>query len=55
MLLLFGEFGEQVGRVVGVHLLDDVGGALGADILDQRRCVSASRCSKASAAVSSSS
>jgi len=34
-LLLFVEFGEEVGRVVGVHFFDDVGGALGADILDQ--------------------
>ena len=38
-LLLFGQFAEQVGGVVGVHLLDDVGGALVPEVLDDRRCV----------------
>ena len=27
---------EQIGRVVGIHLFDDVGGALGAEIVDDR-------------------
>ena len=35
-MLLFGQFAEQIGGVVGVHLLDDVGGALRADIVDER-------------------
>jgi len=35
-LFLLREFAEQVGGVVGVHLFDDVGGALGAEVVDQR-------------------
>ncbi len=54
-MLFFGQLREKVGGIVGVHLLDDVGGAFGADILDEVLRVSASRCSNASAAVSSSS
>jgi hypothetical protein len=35
-LLFFVEFAEQVGRVVRIHLLDDVGGAFGAEVVDDR-------------------
>ncbi len=35
-LLCFGEIAEQIGGIVGVHLLDDVGRAFGADFLDDR-------------------
>ena len=35
-LTFLRQVAEQIGRVVGVHLFDDVGGALGAEIVDDR-------------------
>ena len=35
-MLLRRQFAEQIGRVVGIHLFDDVGGALVPEIVDDR-------------------
>ena len=35
-MALFGQIGEQIRSIVGIHLFDDVGRALGADIVDER-------------------